>query len=73
MKISNVHYNNIRGTSTSKVAVNFLCSPSVPCEKIELDDVDLTYTGIKKSKSPISASCVNAKVTFIGAHPSGCE
>ncbi|XP_043817316.1 exopolygalacturonase-like [Manihot esculenta] len=61
VKISNVHYNNIRGTSTSKVAVNFLCSPSVPCEKIELDDVDLTYTGIKKSKSPISASCVNAK------------
>ncbi|XP_058010215.1 polygalacturonase-like [Hevea brasiliensis] len=73
VKISNVHYKNIGGTSTSKVAVNFLCSSSVPCEGIELTNIDLSYVGTKDPESPISASCTNAKVKTRGAHPPGCE
>ncbi|KAJ9171785.1 hypothetical protein P3X46_015100 [Hevea brasiliensis] len=73
VKISDVHYKNIRGTSTSKVAVNFLCSSSVPCEGIELTNIDLSYVGTKDPESPISASCTNAKVKTRGAHPPGCE
>ncbi|KAG1328251.1 Polygalacturonase [Cocos nucifera] len=43
IEISRVNYKNIRGTSATKVAVNFDCSPSNPCNGIRLKDIKLTY------------------------------
>ncbi|CAL9108094.1 unnamed protein product, partial [Musa textilis] len=43
IKISQVKYNNIRGTSATPVAVNFDCSPSNPCSGITLQDIKLSY------------------------------
>ncbi|KAI4356733.1 hypothetical protein L6164_000728 [Bauhinia variegata] len=43
VKISDVTYKNIRGTSATAEAVTFDCSPSSPCQGIRLQDINLTY------------------------------
>ncbi|KAL5990507.1 hypothetical protein ACLOJK_011409 [Asimina triloba] len=43
VKISNVTYSNIRGSSTTGIAVKLDCSSSNPCSGIELKDVKLAY------------------------------
>ncbi|KAK9087838.1 hypothetical protein Syun_030232 [Stephania yunnanensis] len=68
VKISDVVYRNIRGSSGSQVAMKFDCSPKTPCSGIVLDNVDLTYG----SKSA-SSSCINADGSAFGlVHPSSC-
>ncbi|MQL87386.1 hypothetical protein Taro_019908 [Colocasia esculenta] len=61
VKISNVTYGNIRGTSSSEVAVKFDCSSSRPCTGIHLHDVNITYQG-----RPAKSSCKNAMGTATG-------
>ncbi|KAL4389795.1 hypothetical protein HN51_010732 [Arachis hypogaea] len=41
VQLSNVLYQNIRGTSASEVAIKFDCSRTVPCREIYLQDVIL--------------------------------
>ncbi|KAK1318348.1 hypothetical protein QJS10_CPB04g01989 [Acorus calamus] len=55
IKISNVKYNDIKGTSATPVAVKFDCSLRNPCSGITLQDINLTY----KNKAALS-SCTNA-------------
>ncbi|XP_031482812.1 polygalacturonase-like [Nymphaea colorata] len=55
VKISQVTYNNIKGTSATQVAVDFSCSASVPCQGIKMSNVQLTYKG-----QPAKASCDHA-------------
>ncbi|WCJ21827.1 Pectin lyase-like superfamily protein [Euphorbia peplus] len=43
VKISEVTYKNIRGTSATEEAVTFNCSKTNPCKGITLRDIDLTY------------------------------
>ncbi|KAK1390885.1 polygalacturonase-like [Heracleum sosnowskyi] len=43
VKITGVTYKNVQGTSASKVAVTFDCSPTRPCTGIKLQDVKLSY------------------------------
>ena len=43
VSVSQVKYVGIRGTSASKKAVNFDCSPSNPCSGIRMKDIKLTY------------------------------
>ncbi|KAL6219133.1 hypothetical protein ACLB2K_012339 [Fragaria x ananassa] len=62
VKISNVSFKNIKGTSTTPLAVNFICSWSVPCENVEISGIDLTYTG---HKGFISSQCSNVKLATI--------
>ncbi|CAN4091266.1 unnamed protein product [Withania somnifera] len=50
VKISDVTYKNIEGTSTTEVAMKFDCSPSSPCEGIQIHDIKLTHMN-KKAKS----------------------
>ncbi|KAF7850827.1 hypothetical protein BT93_L4987 [Corymbia citriodora subsp. variegata] len=45
VKVSDVKFINIRGTSSSLVAVNINCSPAVPCTGIELRDINLECDG----------------------------
>ncbi|KAL0315163.1 UNVERIFIED_CONTAM: Polygalacturonase QRT2 [Sesamum calycinum] len=42
VQVENVIYRNIRGTSASKMAINFKCSQSVPCRNLMLQNVKLT-------------------------------
>ncbi|KAK8961302.1 Polygalacturonase-2 [Platanthera guangdongensis] len=44
VQISNVHYKNIKGSSTSKIAINFNCSKSSPCRGIILDNINLVLS-----------------------------
>ncbi|XP_062115367.1 polygalacturonase-like [Humulus lupulus] len=55
VKISDVVYNNIRGTSDSEVAVKFECSRSSPCEGISLTNVNL----VREGDGVVEASCEN--------------
>ncbi|XP_038889526.1 exopolygalacturonase-like [Benincasa hispida] len=61
IKISNVSFKNIRGTSATPVAVKLLCSKSIPCEGVEVADINLTYNG---SRGPITSQCANVKPTI---------
>ncbi|KAF3947089.1 hypothetical protein CMV_026730, partial [Castanea mollissima] len=68
VQIHDVKYRNIRGTSSSKLAVAFDCSKSKPCEKIELKEINLSYHGVE---GPVASSCVNAKASlssFLSSH-----
>ncbi|KAK9288232.1 hypothetical protein L1049_016681 [Liquidambar formosana] len=55
VKISQVRYKNIKGTSATPVAMTFNCSPSNPCTGIRLQDIRLTYMN-----SPATSFCSNA-------------
>nr|GEW62625.1 pectin lyase-like superfamily protein [Tanacetum cinerariifolium] len=57
VKISNVRYQNVHGTSATKVAVRFDCSKKIPCRGITMQDVNLTFKN-KRSASAASAYCV---------------
>nr|CAD1831245.1 unnamed protein product [Ananas comosus var. bracteatus] len=56
VKLSNIKFRNIRGISTSKVAVELLCSKAVPCQNVELRDINLKYI---EHSVPALASCSN--------------
>ncbi|CAM8924194.1 unnamed protein product [Rhodiola kirilowii] len=45
VQISRVTYSNIRGTSASKVAVNFDCSSTNPCKGVILQNINLVTSG----------------------------
>ncbi|KAL4036955.1 hypothetical protein IC575_000533 [Cucumis melo] len=63
IKISNVSFKNIRGTSATPVAVKLVCSKSIPCEGVEVIDINLTYSG---NRGPIVSECANVMPTITG-------
>ncbi|KAH1162148.1 hypothetical protein AAZX31_01G072800 [Glycine max] len=68
IKISQITYLNINGSSATPEAVTFDCSPSNPCQGIKLHDVNLTY----KNKAATS-SCKNIDGTSTGTlAPESC-
>ncbi|KAL6186007.1 hypothetical protein ACLB2K_042129 [Fragaria x ananassa] len=72
VKISNVHYINVKGTTSSDIAVDLICSSHSPCEDIELRDIDLKYVGPKKVRT--SSQCKNAKIGYGGIqNPPACS
>ncbi|KAK1311325.1 hypothetical protein QJS10_CPA08g01169 [Acorus calamus] len=74
VQISDVSFRRIRGTSASKVAVNLVCSESVPCKNIELNDIDLTYNGIGDTATEAAtATCLNVNGISSGKqNPPSC-
>ncbi|CAN4101917.1 unnamed protein product [Withania somnifera] len=65
VKLVDIHFKNIRGTSSSKyppVALN--CSEAVPCEGVELADIDISPTG--NIVALAASTCQNAKMTSSG-------
>ncbi|CAI0470491.1 unnamed protein product [Linum tenue] len=68
VRVSDVTYQNIRGTSATQVAVNFDCSNRSPCRGIRLNNVRLTY----RNRAAV-ASCRNAGGTAYGfVQPRSC-
>ncbi|KAF3666414.1 Polygalacturonase [Capsicum annuum] len=63
VKISKVSINNIRGTSRTQDAVLLLCSKGVPCEGVEVGDIDISYNG---KEGPAKSNCENVKPAFVG-------
>nr|CAD1832194.1 unnamed protein product [Ananas comosus var. bracteatus] len=76
IKISEVTYSDIHGTSATPVAVNFDCSSSNPCSGISLQDIKLTYAAQRArsyckhaygtSSGFVAAEVSNTKVVFKG-------
>ncbi|XP_077212449.1 exopolygalacturonase-like [Tasmannia lanceolata] len=70
VKISGISFTNIRGVSASPVAVNLLCSKAVPCQNVQLSDINLAYNG---QKGESRASCTNVKGASSGQQiPPSC-
>lgn len=68
MKISDVTYEDIQGTSATQVAVKFDCSKANPCQGIKLENVNLSY-----KKQSAQASCSNAAGSASGLiKPTSC-
>ncbi|KAL6275072.1 hypothetical protein ACE6H2_025764 [Prunus campanulata] len=68
VKISDVIYEDIHGTSATQVAVKFDCSSKYPCSGIKLEDVKLTY-----KNQAAEASCKYAAGTAAGTvQPTSC-
>ncbi|XP_050387061.1 exopolygalacturonase-like [Argentina anserina] len=63
IKISNVSFKNIRGTSSTPLAVKIACAKGLPCEKVEMSDIDLQYNG---NEGSITSQCSNVKPTITG-------
>ncbi|KAG2713818.1 hypothetical protein I3760_04G193700 [Carya illinoinensis] len=61
IKISQVSFKNIRGTSQTKEAVKLLCSNEIPCENVEITDIDLAYQG---SDGPATSQCTKSIPPF---------
>eukprot|EP00257_Ricinus_communis_P022772 XP_015582598.1 exopolygalacturonase-like [Ricinus communis] len=71
VKISKVSFKRITGTSATPLAVQLVCSSGLPCESIELEDVDLKYTG---GGGPATSECSNVKPKIAGTFTvAGCE
>lgn len=64
IRISDVRYVGIRGTSATPVAVTFDCSRSNPCSGIRLQDVALMYRG--RPATAARSSCRNAQGSTLG-------
>jgi len=64
VKISKVSIKNIKGTSATKEGLILACSSGVPCEGVEISNVELTYDG-----APAIATCSNVKPTISGKAP----
>ncbi|KAL7597220.1 hypothetical protein Lser_V15G28769 [Lactuca serriola] len=68
VKISNVMYEDVHGTSATRVAVKFDCRKGKPCANIRLKDVNLKYAG-----QPVVSSCSYAAGTASGLlQPTSC-
>ncbi|XP_015960081.2 polygalacturonase-like [Arachis duranensis] len=68
VKISDITYKNIHGTSATEVAVKFDCSSKNPCSGIKLEDLKLTY-----KNQAAQASCVHASGDALGLEqPQSC-
>lgn len=63
VKISDISFTNIRGTSSSPVAVTLHCSRGIPCQNVKLHDIHLDYTA---GASAAKSACLNVKATYSG-------
>nr|TKS07552.1 hypothetical protein D5086_0000112030 [Populus alba] len=70
VKISDVSFKNIRGTSATPVVVQIACSSGIPCDKVQLADIKLAYSG---PDGPAKSQCSNVKPIISGImSASGC-
>jgi len=68
VKIKNIGYRNIRGTTTSPIAVDLRCSKLFPCQNVQLHNIDLMLGAI-----PTGSRCANIKPIYGGLQkPPAC-
>ncbi|PNY02007.1 polygalacturonase-like protein [Trifolium pratense] len=64
MIITKVSFKNTQGTSGTAEGVVLIYSSSVPCDGVELNNIDLTFNG-----APTVAKCTNVKPIVTGKPP----
>ncbi|RWV89970.1 hypothetical protein BHE74_00047568, partial [Ensete ventricosum] len=70
VKISDIFFRDIRGTSATPVAVTLKCSRGAPCRNVNLYNVHLRYTG----GAAATAECWNVKARYSGIQmPAPCH
>ncbi|KAL3848689.1 hypothetical protein ACJIZ3_010571 [Penstemon smallii] len=70
VQINDVTFSNIRGTSSTKVVVNLLCSRILPCKNVKLIDINLAYLG---PGGPATSMCSHVIGSSHGKQiPGGC-
>ena len=57
VKVSDVSYDGVQGTSMTKTAINLSCSQSVPCTNIQMNHINITSAG---QEFTTSSFCHNA-------------
>ncbi|KMZ66278.1 Polygalacturonase, family GH28 [Zostera marina] len=70
VKIEDMKFKNIVGTSKTPVAINLKCSRLEPCKGVELSNIDLHYQGLGKSES----TCINVASPIVqgNVYPTVC-
>ncbi|KAM2564279.1 hypothetical protein TB2_012579 [Malus domestica] len=63
VKINDVIFKNIKGSSATALSLKIVCSSGSPCENVELADVVLTYSG---AKGTLTSQYSNVKPTISG-------
>ncbi|EPS71289.1 hypothetical protein M569_03472 [Genlisea aurea] len=63
VKLSDIHFINISGTTVTPDAIQLDCSKTHPCDKVELANIDLQPAGNAKT---LTATCANAATTIKG-------
>ena len=70
IKLENVNFKNIHGTSSTKIAVQLNCSPGCPCENVCMENINLVSNS--KEGAAVSA-CSNVKPIVKGkVIPAAC-
>ncbi|AES65910.1 Polygalacturonase [Medicago truncatula] len=64
IKLSKITFKNVKGTSGTAEGVVLICSSAVPCDGVELNNVDLKFNG-----APTTAKCTNVKPIVTGTAP----
>lgn len=70
VKIEDMKFKNIVGTSETSIAINLKCSSLEPCRGVELSDINLQYQGPGK----IESTCLNVASPIIkgNVYPATC-
>ncbi|XP_057778251.1 polygalacturonase-like [Salvia miltiorrhiza] len=73
VKVSDVVFNNIGGTSRSQEALALICSLTKPCEEIKLQNINLSYMDQMRKKQLATSRCQNARVIRDGVVIPDCK
>lgn len=70
VKLEGIAFRRVIGTSRTQVAVNMVCSESLPCKDVLLEDIHVDYVGAGEP----SSNCANVHASFAGSQlPTPCS
>lgn len=71
IKLVDISFRKIRGTSGNKDAVKLLCSKAHPCANVEIGDINIEYKG---ADGPPTFVCSNVTPKLVGTqNPKACS